>query len=920
MRNTKWMVMCLFIGFLMAAGMMSTIPIYMDASLQRLLVKDMEEFQLDTGKFPGQYIVEKELPVAITDEARKNIVTILPDFVADEIGAVGIPVDTNKTVIGDNYLYMKRGGNSAESSSTRVHLSAMTGLEDHVKITQGRMYSQSGIAEDGSYEVVLTETSLRTLGVIVGGTYEIVTVDDTSGEPVRMTVVGVFEQSDENDTYWSEGFSGYVNSIFVPSECFVDKLMNNGTVRVSEISVIYNLDYHSVDMNSIDKITAALREDFTTYSEMDYDFSMDVYEIIRSYVERASSLTAILWAIQIPTMVMLAFYLFMVSRLNVERERNEIAVLKSRGASPWQIFRLYAMEAGILGLVTLIFAPFIGLLLCQFLGVSNGFLEFVNRTGIAAEISITAIIYALIAVVVFFFTTMIPIIPASKLTIVQYKQSKTKVGKLALWEKLCIDVLLIAAAVVFYILYGNHINQSIIDGSFTPTGTPDPLIFIAATCLVLGLALLFIRVYPYILKLIYRLGRPFWSAPQYMALTTVSTQGSNMQRFLMVFLVITFSFGLFSANTARAINNNKEDRIYYQNGADITLTEFWVETSYTVDGVTTTEYKEKDFSRFEELSGVESATKVFVKNNAKIKSGKSSADGTVMAIEPDKFAKTAWFRDNLAPVHWYNYCNALTDFQAGVLISTAFAEENGVELGDEIQLKWGANDNVDVTVLAIIEYWPGINPNQSPAFAVMNYNYAYNNTALEPYEVWLKLSEGATSEALYADISEKRIPIESITDSSQRLIAEKTDPSLQGMNGGLTLGFVIIMIMSIIGFLIYWILSIKGRTLQFGILRAMGVKMREIIGILGYEQILVSGVSIAVAFVIGGVVSDLFVPMFQSMYAVIDQIPPFRVAAMQSDYIKIYTLIVIMLGGGFAILGTIIKKININKALKLGED
>ena len=40
MRKTKWMVLCLFIGFLMAAGMMSTVPIYMDASLQRMLIKD----------------------------------------------------------------------------------------------------------------------------------------------------------------------------------------------------------------------------------------------------------------------------------------------------------------------------------------------------------------------------------------------------------------------------------------------------------------------------------------------------------------------------------------------------------------------------------------------------------------------------------------------------------------------------------------------------------------------------------------------------------------------------------------------------------------------------------------------------------------------------------------------------------------
>lgn len=38
------------------------------------------------------------------------------------------------------------------------------------------------------------------------------------------------------------------------------------------------------------------------------------------------------------------------------------------------------------------------------------------------------------------------------------------------------------------------------------------------------------------------------------------------------------------------------------------------------------------------------------------------------------------------------------------------------------------------------------------------------------------------------------------------------------------------------------------------------------------------------------------------------------------DYIKMYVIIAIMLIGGFAVLGGIIRKININKALKLGED
>ena len=169
-------------------------------------------------------------------------------------------------------------------------------------------------------------------------------------------------------------------------------------------------------------------------------------------------------------------------------------------------------------------------------------------------------------------------------------------------------------------------------------------------------------------------------------------------------------------------------------------------------------------------------------------------------------------------------------------------------------------------------------------------------------------------------MDEKRLPIETLQDSAQQLINQKNQPDLQGMNGGLTLGFIITMIMAMIGFLIYWILSIKSRTLQFGILRAMGMTMREIIAMLGYEQILVSGASIAMAFIIGGITSDIFVPVFQNMYDVVNQIPPFIVSASASDYIKIYVLIVLMLGGGFAILGGIIRKININKALKLGED
>lgn len=924
MRSTKWMVLCLFIGFLMAAGMMSTVPIYMDASLQRVLIKEMEEYQLNSGIYPGRYIVTASLPLGVSVPNQLSVLNQTPKMVNDRINRVGIPVSNHKTVVSDNMQFLVSGG-----TSTMVRITGMSGIENHIDIKQGVMFD-SGIEEDGSYQIIVAEDAAKTLGIVSGGRY-LVNPVNTSRDSYYVTVKGIFVQSDMNDSYWSEDLINYVTSVFVPYELY-EKLIDGGLLNLIDISVNYNLDYHSVNMNAIETVSTNLNEDFDYYKEMGYELEMGSSDIIASYVERASSLTAILWAIQIPTMVMLAFYLFMVSQLNVERERNEIAVMKSRGSSSKQIFALYSMEAGLLGLITFLLAPFIGLVLCSFLGVSDGFMEFVNRTGIAAKLSLTAFIYSLAAVLAFFITTMLPIIPASKLTIVQYKQSKIKVRKTPVWELCGIDVILIALSMTFYFLYRHNVNQSIAEGSFEATGQIDPLIFVFSTCLILGLGLLFVRLYPYLLKLMGLVGRLFWTPSQYMAVSTVSCAGGSKERFLMLFLILTFAYGLFSANTARAINNNKEDMIYYQNGAEVVIKEYWMEQEYSVGGTTVTTYEEHDFSKFEELAGVQSATKVLINTEAKVTGRERISDVTVMAVEPTKFAKTAWFRNDLLPVHFYNYCNALSDFQSGALISASMAEEYGIRLGDEINVSWRGNSAVPVTVLAIVDYWPGINPNENggyrgntgsyfrKCFCILNYGYVLSNTTLEPYEVWLKLADGATSEELYADIQAKRFPVETLKDSSQMMIGEKNSPTLQGMNGGLTLGFIITMIMAIIGFLIYWILSIKGRTLQFGILRAMGMTMREIIGMLAYEQILVSLVSIAMAFIIGGVTCDIFVPLFQNMYDVKDQIPPFIISAAASDYVKIYALIVIMLGGGFAILGSIIKKININKALKLGED
>ena len=159
-----------------------------------------------------------------------------------------------------------------------------------------------------------------------------------------------------------------------------------------------------------------------------------------------------------------------------------------------------------------------------------------------------------------------------------------------------------------------------------------------------------------------------------------------------------------------------------------------------------------------------------------------------------------------------------------------------------------------------------------------------------------------------------------LVDASQQLVIQKNDALLQGTNGALTLGFLVTMAIAMIGFNIYWVLSIRGRELQFGILRAIGMTQKKVIGILVCEQIMISLVAVLVGVLIGSLTSQLYVPLLSIVYSASEQVPPFTVVASRSDYLKIYGVIAFMLATGFAILGTIVSRIKIAQAIKLGED
>ncbi len=963
MKNTKWMVICLLIGFVMASAMMSTIPLYMNASLQRMLVKDMQSYQIENGEYPGVYSATYSLDLNLGSEDQKVMIRDMTDAFEENYDSLGISYLNNKKTVTDSYLIVA-GAVSTGTSVSRVNVTGMSDIKDNIEITQGEMFS-SGI-NDGVMEVILTDESLRSTGLTVGETYEISNAFKPENT-LKIRVTGAFNVKKGSDSYWSEGLDdAYVSTAFADYDTVIGEGIDSGVINVVSMSERYAIDYPNLEMTSLDSVLSKLKEQDKVYSENNVVLDVPAISIFEEYADRSETLQLLLWLVQIPVMLMIVFYLFMVSQLNVEQEKNEIAVFKSRGASSAQILLIYALESLVLGIATAIIGPFIGYGLCHVLGASNGFLEFVNRTALPIKFTIDAFLYSLLAVGVFFVTTMLPIVPATRTTIVAHKASKAKKAKRPIWDKAFLDIILIVGSVGWLYYYNKTQESLAAEGMTNASATVNPLLFIASTAFILGAALLVVRIYPFVVRFIYKVGKRVWSPAQYISLNNIGRSSSGRERFIMAFLMLTVALGLFFANTARALNRNAEQTANYMVGCDAVITETWEsekdssssqsdsEEEVEDDSASAVTYIEPIFERFEKLDGVKSATAVYKNNSVNIKSSrkvtvKASSEDTederrrgfdgeaekttdtlsnvrLMTVNPSEFANICWFKDELLPVHINAYLNALSECNYGVILSSSFRDNYGYELGDNIEVAWGSNDYFGATVIAFVDYWPSIDPTEQNDngtyidFAVMNFNYVQVQTPIEPYEVWIDLNDDAKVADFYASIEDAGIKATKLEVASQNVISEKNEPMLQGLNGALTLGFIIIMIMCIIGFLIYWILSIKSRTLQFGILRAMGMSYKEIIAMIIYEQLLVSGVAVICSIVIGGIASDLFVPLFRSMFTAQSKMLPFTVTALRSDYIKIYILILLMLGVGFAVLGRIISKIKISQALKLGED
>ena len=228
-----------------------------------------------------------------------------------------------------------------------------------------------------------------------------------------------------------------------------------------------------------------------------------------------------------------------------------------------------------------------------------------------------------------------------------------------------------------------------------------------------------------------------------------------------------------------------------------------------------------------------------------------------------------------------------------------------------------------------MDYFPGFQPTitvqyrgreteQANFLIVANLAQLQSVIGIQPYEVWINVTD--TTEPVYQYIEEQGISLNSFIDATQDLVEHKNDALLQGTNGMLTVGFLIVLLLCVIGFMIFWVLSINQRTLQFGVFRAMGMTMGEVVLMLVNEQLFISGCAAVFGVLVGMISSRLFIPLIQIAYQKAEYVLPLQVISETKDTVQIIAVVSVMIVCCVVALGVFISRTGIAQALKLGED
>ncbi len=932
-------------GLMIASGFILSVPLYADATYFRLLREEilagheLELTQKPADYAPLSFVFELKAPGKDSPQWKK--VTDVDGYLSGEaLQTVNLPIlQVIRRFHTDSYhMFPPRDleDPSPQYWLTPASFAFITPMDNStIQIIDGT-YPKPHVTllrEGDLVEAMAEEDMAAEFGVQVGDTYTLRT--DKGQIPVR--IVGLWRPVDLNAPFWEPNSDQW---LFVDEESYKGIISDtvSDELRDAMWSIVADGSHlHAKDVSGLDERIHSIENRAGTLLK-NTKLVASPLEALARYQNNAPTLTYLLFAFSVPILSLILAFIGLVAGLFVNQQRGDMAILRSRGASTIQVIGISLLQGILLGALALAGGIGLGFWITRAIGKSSSFLDFSATGGLRISMTTEVLGYGLLGVaLILIIQVLIPTLSVAENTIVTYKQERARSLRVPWWQKYWLDVLLLIPAGYGLWQLAQESKQALSGSETIPDPLQNPLLLLVPALGIFSVALFMLRLVPRLMELLSWILQPSKSVGLLMAARYLARTPA-FYSVPLVLLVLTLGLSAFTASLARTLDSQLEKQMRYQVGADMNIYEL---------GTTFNEVNPNPVYTFGPVEdhlgipGVRAATRVgrysftaIVPNGA--------IQGTFLGIDRLTFPSAAYWQQDFASQSLGALMNQLAANPNGVLVPESLLKKQKLKIGDTLTIGIatgvaGQSIPMQAKIVGSFELFPTWYPEKG-AIAVGNLDELFLQAGAEyPHEVWLDTTKDVDPERIVYAVRGFSILLDQGADQSKlvqnglntivkdwssaelNIRAEQRRPERQGLFGLLSAGFIASALLTVLGFLLYALFSFRRRFIEMGMLRAIGLSIRQMTSLLAAELALLVLLGIGVGTALGVFASRLFVPFLQIGASAQSQYPPFKIEIAWLSIVEIYVLFALLFVATLVTLSALLVRMKIFQAIKLGE-
>ncbi len=921
------------IGLTVAVALVLTIPIYSESVAFRVLTERLTEGPDRINRPPFSYLFSY---IGSWNEPVNWEATLDLDSYLRERG--GAELGLNSTLVvrhleTQNFrLYPSGETNYRDENRSLDYVSFGTteNIFEQVELVEGVYPAPADPSPESYVDVMIHEEFASEYGIQLGEYYQGYNWRLDADDPMQITLIriaGIWRPRDEDNEYWFYRPNVFEDILLINEETYRNRLAPYTESEIN-LAVWYIVtDGSGVNTSRVDELIRRHNDTekiADQYLPGTYIQASPVEEL-RPYQRIVTVLTLTLTIFSIPIVILLIIFLVMLVGLVVDGQRNETAVLRSRGTSAFQVVGLTTVEGAIMGVIALVVGGALAFAFTQLIGTTRSFMDF--RWGHHFIVSVPPTIGSTIALAIVFtiLIRVVPTIGAARHTIISYKMDQSRLLRRPWWQRLGIDILLLI--VIGYFYYQVIQQGGLIDVEGGARNIEEaynqPFVFLMPPLTIFALTLFLLRFLPPMLRAMAWFIH--WTNSVGLLIVTRQLERAPGAYYLpLILLVSTISLGIYTASFARTIDRYLYEQQYYRVSADVSVRVFSQNPSALPGGGGGSDAPPAymHISEFTSMPHVLGATRIG-EYAAKARLTSGSVEGRFVGVDRADLGPVVFWRSDFAHIRLGYLTNALALQEDSVLATREFMEQRALDIGDLIELdlrSGGEVFKINLQIVGELNYFPRWYPEKDGALFVGNLDYLFEQAQIElAHRVIMRVGPDFNQREFSRAVFDRGAAGVLVDEPITRIVREQSRPERQGLFGLLSIGFITSSLATMIGFLLYTVFSYQRRYVELGILRAIGLSQSSMILSVAWELGLLIIMGLALGLGIGLVVSVLYIPYMQFVSSLEGVVPPYVVTMAWSEIAQIVALFLATFLLIMFILLVILRRMRIFQAVKLGE-